>query len=119
MDQVPCENETRIDYVELTTDSVEAAKAFYGSVFGWKFEDWGPDYTSFTDGRLSGGFAKSSERRGGGPLIVIYTSDLETLARRITAAGGSITVPPFEFPGGRRFHFADPGGNVLAVWTDR
>jgi predicted enzyme related to lactoylglutathione lyase len=33
----------------------------------------------------------------------------------VTAAGGTITVPIFSYPGGRRFHFADPAGNELAV----
>ena len=37
--------------------------------------------------------------------------------RRISA-GGRIVRETFSFPGGRRFHFADPEGNVLAVWSE-
>jgi predicted enzyme related to lactoylglutathione lyase len=36
----------------------------------------------------------------------------------VTAAGGEIVKPIFAFPGGRRFHFREPGGNELAVWSE-
>jgi uncharacterized protein len=113
------EHDRRIDYIELSVTDVAAAKRFYGEVFGWRFEDYGPDYTSFADGRLTGGFSKAAAVRTGGPLIVIFAVDLEAVERRVRAAGGRIVRPTFSFPGGRRFHFADPGGNELAVWSDR
>jgi predicted enzyme related to lactoylglutathione lyase len=112
-------NEGRIDYVEFPTTGIEAAKAFYSEVFGWTFEDYGEDYTSFHDGRLAGGFFASNGPKGGRPLVVIYASDLEAMISRVTAAGGAIVKETFSFPGGRRFHFADPSGNELAVWSDR
>jgi hypothetical protein len=49
--------------------------------------------------------------------VVLYSSDLEATEQAIVTAGGTITVPIFEFPGGRRFHFSDGAGNVLAVWS--
>ncbi|MGD8726797.1 MAG: VOC family protein, partial [Gemmatimonadales bacterium] len=94
-------------------------KKFYREVCGWEFTDYGPDYTSFTDGRLSGGFAAATEASVGGPLIVLYALDLEKTAISIAEAGGRIVREAFEFPGGRRLHFADPSGNELAVWSDR
>ena len=112
-------HDRRIDYVELSVTDVAAAKRFYGQAFGWRFEDYGPDYASFADGRLTGGFSKAPAGRAGGPLIVIFAVDLEAAERRIQAAGGKIVRPTFSFPGGRRFHFADPSGNELAVWSDR
>jgi len=113
------EHDRRIDYIEFSATSVPDAKRFYGAAFGWSFEDYGPDYASFADGRLSGGFQTAKEVRAGGPLVVIYATDLEATEKRVKQAGGKIVRPIFSFPGGRRFHFADPSGNELAVWSDR
>jgi uncharacterized protein len=112
------EHDRRIDYIEFTVADVEAAKRFYGTVFGWKFTDYGPDYASFEDGRLTGGFSGGGTAKPGGPLVVIYATDLEPVLGAVKAAGGRITKPTFEFPGGRRFHFQDPAGYELAVWSD-
>jgi predicted enzyme related to lactoylglutathione lyase len=112
------ENDRRIDYIEFSVTSVPDAKRFYGAAFGWSFEDYGPDYVSFADGRLSGGFQTAKEVRPGGPLVVIYATDLEAMEKRVKQAGGKIVRPIFSFPGGRRFHFVDPSGNELAVWSD-
>jgi predicted enzyme related to lactoylglutathione lyase len=112
------EHDRRIDYVEFAATDIGRTKQFYQDVFGWRFEDYGPDYTSFQDGRLAGGFERKPAVRAGGPLVVIYARDLEALEAAITQAGGKIVRPPFAFPGGRRFHFTDPSGNELAVWTD-
>ena len=111
-------NENQIDYIELPASQIEATKQFYGTVFGWTFEDYGPDYTSFFDGRLAGGFTKEAPAPSHGLLVVIYARDLAAVQKNIRAAGGTIVKDTFEFPGGRRFHFADPSGNELAVWSD-
>jgi predicted enzyme related to lactoylglutathione lyase len=113
------ENDRRIDYIELPTVDIKEAKDFYGDVFGWKFVDYGPDYASFNDGRLDGGFRKESEVKRGGPLIIIYSIDLEQIRDKVKAAGGTVVQDIFEFPGGRRFHFTDPSGNELAIWSDK
>ncbi len=113
------EHDKRIDYIELPTTDISAAKAFYTGVFGWKTQDWGPDYTSFEDGRLAGGFRKEAEVTPGGPLVVLYAVDLEAVAAAVPSHGGAIVKQIFSFPGGRRFHFTDPSGNELAVWSDR
>jgi uncharacterized protein len=116
-------NHHKINYVEFTATDVARAKRFYTDAFGWGFQDWGPDYVSFdaATAGINGGFRKSSveETSGSGaPLIVLYSADLKATETAITAAGGTIVVPTFEFPGGRRFHFADGVGNVLAVWSE-
>ena len=113
------EQDRRVDYVEFPTTDLEETKRFYASVFGWEFTDYGPEYASFSDGRLSGGFAAASEVSRGGALVVLYALDLEGIEASVRANGGTIVRETFEFPGGRRFHFADPGGNELAVWSDR
>jgi predicted enzyme related to lactoylglutathione lyase len=112
------EQDRRIDYVEFPTRNIDDTKRFFSDVFGWEFTDYGPDYTSFNDGRLSGGFEKSDAPAGGGPLIVIYATDLEAIKESVIKHGGSVARETYEFPGGRRFHFNDPSGNELAVWSD-
>jgi uncharacterized protein len=111
--------ENQIDYVELPMTDLERTKQFYIAVFGWKFEDFGPSYTSFVDGRLAGGFTMEWPAPSRGLLVVIYSSDLMAAQQRITGAGGKIVTETFSFPGGRRFHFSDPNGNELAVWSDK
>ena len=113
----------QINYVELAATDVARAKKFYASVFGWSFQDWGADYIGFDakSAGLDGGFrkAESGQKSGdGAPLVVLYSADLKATESAILAAGGSIAVPTFEFPGGRRFHFSDGVGNVLAVWSE-
>jgi predicted enzyme related to lactoylglutathione lyase len=112
-------NDKRIDYIEFPATDIAATRQFYQTVFGWTFEDYGPDYTSFADGRIAGGFYKA-ESVGQGPsaLVVIYAAHLGAMEARVTEAGGTIVKPVFSFPGGRRFHFADPSGNQLAVWSE-
>ena len=113
------EQDRRIDYVEFQAVDIETTKTFYSDVFGWKFTDYGPEYSSFTDGRMAGGFTKAPQVTPGGPLIVLYAANLEEVETRIGKVGGQIVREASEFPGGRRFHFTDPSGNELAVWSDQ
>ena len=111
------ENNKRIDYIEINVLDISDAKSFYGSVFGWEFQDWGPDYASFNDGRLDGGLSKVDKVVTGSPLVIFYSTELEKIRDTIIEAGGKIIKEIFEFPGGRRFHFEDVSGNQLAVWA--
>jgi len=113
----PAKPDNQIDYIELPASDIERTKSFYNSVFGWKSTDYGPDYASFHDGRMAGGFAKSPVS-GKGMLLVIYSTDLAAVQQKILAAGGRVVKDIYSFPGGRRFHFADPNGNELAVWSE-
>ncbi len=106
---------TPIVYLELPSTDIAASKQFYGSLFGWAFEDWGPDYAAFSNAGLEGGFNAEPASLTKAPLIVLNTDDLEAMQARILQAGGTITKPIFSFPGGRRFHFTDPSGQELAV----
>lgn len=108
-----------INYIELNVADIARAKIFYGSAFGWLFTDYGPTYCEFSDGHMKGGFdASGAVQAEGGPLIVLFNDDLERVQKRILAAGGTITKPIFSFPGGQRFHFKDPDGYELAVWSE-
>lgn len=112
-------NNNQIDYIEFPATDIPATKAFYAGAFGWKFTDYGPDYVAFEDGQLSGGFAVAPSTAGGGPLVILYASALEATQATVVKAGGRVSKPIFAFPGGRRFHFLDPNGNELAVWSDQ
>jgi uncharacterized protein len=106
-----------IDYVEFSAENLAVVQTFYGKTFGWEFTDYGPDYTCPTNAGLDGGFFTSPEPVK--PLVILYSSNLEASLQSVTANGGKITRNIFDFPGGRRFHFTDPAGNELAVWSDK
>lgn len=117
-----------INYVEFNVTDIARSKRFYGSAFGWTFRDYGPTYCEFSDGHMKGGFdageadSKSGNGRAvppaGGPLVVLYAQDLEAVLGDIVSAGGTLAKPITAFPGGRRFHFTDPDGYELAVWSE-
>ena len=110
--------ENTVFYLEFPATDLPATKRFYGEVFGWTFTDYGPDYSSFEDGRMAGGFTTDNPGPARAPLAVIFNKDLEAARDRVVRGGGRIVKDIFGYPGGRRFHFADPSGNELAVCTD-
>ncbi|MCB0371876.1 MAG: VOC family protein [Muricauda sp.] len=110
---------TLINYVELQANDLEKTKEFYSSAFGWTFTDYGPTYTAFSESGLEGGFAKTDDPIVNGALVVLYHENLEQIKIRVEQAGGKIAKDIFSFPGGRRFHFTDPSGNELAIWSDK
>ena len=112
------DQDNRIAYIEFPATDLPATRRFYETVFGWTFQDYGPDYTAFEDGNLAGGFTTDNPGPGLAPLVVLFHKDLEAAQAKVVKGGGRIVVPVFGYPGGRRFHFADPSGNVLAVCTD-
>lgn len=114
-------NHEKINYVEFPATNIESTKAFFASAFNWAFVDYGPEYTAFSDEGLDGGFYESdlaASTKNGSALVVFYSDDLEGTQSKVENAGGSIIKEIFSFPGGRRFHFADPSGNEFAVWSD-
>ncbi len=111
-------SEKRIDYIEIPSTNPAETRAFFSALFGWQFEEWGPDYLSFNDGRLDGGIRRSEEPAPAhGVLIVFYSDDLERDVERVVELGATISQEIFSFPGGRRFHFIDPVGNEYAIWS--
>lgn len=107
----------KLDYLELPGGALPQTKAFYGETFGWTFTDYGPTYAAFDQG-LDGGFDADAGEATPQPLPVLYAQDLEAMQARVEAAGGVIVRPIYAFPGGRRFHFRDPAGSELAVWSE-
>ena len=111
-------NEGCIDYVEIAATDIDKTRAFLEQLFGWQFQEWGPDYFSFNDGRLDGGLRRAGEPvPAGSVLLVFYSQDLERDYERVKELGATISQEIFEFPGGRRFHFVEPAGTVFAIWA--
>ncbi len=108
-----------IDYIEFKATDLRLIKDFYSNTFGWKFTDYGPSYTSFSASGVSGGFEKTEDVIVNGVLVVLYHKDLKTVKLRVLENGGEIVEDIFSFPGGKRFHFKDPSGNELAVWSEK
>ena len=107
----------KIDYVEFPGGDLEPLKRFYAQAFGWTFTDYGPAYAAVSEG-LDGGFNADAADQAAKPLVILYAHDLEAMEARVRAAGGAVVRPIYSFPGGRRFHFTDPSGNELAVWSE-
>lgn len=111
----------QINYIEIPAKDIKVAKKFFSEVFGWSFVDYGPDYCSFSNEGIDGGFFQAEltvSTDSGSALIVLYSSELEVTQSKIEESGGTIIKPIFSFPGGRRFHFTDPNGNEYAVWSE-
>jgi uncharacterized protein len=108
-----------IDYVEINVSDLAAAREFYARAFDWQFNDYGPDYAGIRspagDDEV-GGLNALAPSVPGGPLVLLWSEDLDASVTAVRDAGGTITDGPYDYPGGRRFHFADPSGNVLGVY---
>jgi predicted enzyme related to lactoylglutathione lyase len=111
--------DNHINYIEFKSIDIEKTKEFFSKIFDWTFTDYGPTYVAFSESGLDGGFELTEDEIVNGALIVLYNNDLEKVKNRIERFGGKITKPIFSFPGGHRFHFVDPSGNELAVWSDK
>jgi len=109
-----------IDYIEISVTDMAESKRFYEAAFDWKFNDYGPGYAGIQkQGGEAGGLRLEPKVSAGGPLVILYSNDLDTTLAKVRQAGGRIAKEPFDFPGGRRFHFEDPSGNELAVWSEK
>jgi len=107
-----------IDYIEFSVTDLSEAKSFYAMALGWEFTDYGPEYAGIKGAEREMGGLTQGKASSGGPLVVLYSDDLEASEKQIVEAGGVIEKEIFSFPGGRRFHFKDPSGNELAMWTE-
>lgn len=106
----------KIDYLEFSSPDLPATRAFFARAFGWSFNDYGPDYQELADAGIAGGIAAGPLAP---PLVILRTDDLQAALERVIQSGADITRPIFDFPGGRRFQFREPGGTEMAVWSDR
>ena len=112
----------KINYLEIPAKDLAKTKSFFSVAFGWDFVDYGPEYCAITGAGIDGGFYLSDKTvttQTGSVLVVMYSDDLESSEQQVVSAGGEIIKAIFSFPGGRRFHFADPNGNEFAIWSDK
>lgn len=111
-----------LSYIELGVTDLEATRTFYESAFGWEFNDYGPAYSGIKspdgEGEI-GGLDPGAEPSGSGPLVLLFSEDLDASVAAVESAGGSIVAGPYAFPGGRRFEFTDPSGNRLGVFAEQ
>jgi len=108
----------RIDYIEFPGGDLPASKAFFAQAFGWRFTDYGPTYAAAENAGVDCGFQGDASEQPAAPLVVLFSTDLEASLARVQDAGGTVTRPIFSFPGGRRFHFREPGGCEMAVFCE-
>ncbi|NIJ07671.1 hypothetical protein FHS31_001267 [Sphingomonas vulcanisoli] len=106
----------RIDFIELPASGTLEMQRFYGTAFGWDFTAFGPSYACTMTGDVDVGFQADPTEKTQAILPAIRVDDLDAVLAEVEQAGGSITKPVFDFPGGRRFHFLDPAGNELAAY---
>lgn len=112
-------NNNHINYVEFKAKDLEKTKEFYTTIFGWSFKDFGLTYIAFSESGIRGGFEKTEDEIINGALVVLYHENLDLIKNKIIESNGEIPIDIFSFPGGRRFHFIDPSGNELSVWSDK
>lgn len=105
----------KIDYVEFYSPQFEATEAFFGKALGWSFVDYGPDYRDIQGAGLGAGLERAETQA---PLIVLKSDNLEADRDSLVASGATLTKDIFDFPGGRRFEFREPGGTLMAAWTE-
>ncbi len=106
-----------ISYIEFNVTDMAEAQRFFIEAFGWEFNSYGPEYAGIKGGSGEvGGLRLVEQAVSGGPLVILYSDDLEASLEAVKAAGGTIAKDIFEFPGGRRFEFVGPSGNEMAVW---
>ena len=107
----------QVQYLEFLSNDLARAKDFYSESFGWAFTDYGPGYTAFEGDYIDGGFTSGTPVKGS-ILVILYSADIDATKDKIVRAGGTIVRDTFSFPGGKRFHFTDPDGYELAVWSE-
>ncbi len=112
----------QIQYIEFACTDFDSIKDFYSKAFDWKFTDYFDgdklSYIDFKGDHIDGGFYIGEVLKGS-TTPILYADDLAESEASVRTAGGTIVNEIFSFPGGRRFHFTDPSGNELAVWSDK
>lgn len=110
-----------ISYIELGVSDLATTRSFYESAFGWAFHDYGSAYSGIVapdgEGEI-GGLNPAASPSDGGPLVLLFSADLDASLTAVREAGGQVVRGPYEFPGGRRFEFTDPSGNRLGVFSE-
>lgn len=105
-----------IDYFEIPSPAAGASSAFFSRAFGFGAQAFGNDYIEIRDGGMLGGINADGKDRSKAMMIGIRTDDIAAAERAIVAAGGAITRQVYDYPGGKRLFFREPGGSELMVY---
>ena len=105
-----------IDYFEIPARNAAESSAFFTRAFGFGALSYGDDYVEIRDAGVLGGVNADAGDRPSAPLIGIRTDDISAAETAITTAGGTITKPVYDYPGGKRLFFREPGGAELLVY---
>jgi predicted enzyme related to lactoylglutathione lyase len=106
----------QIDYIEFPSTDGLKTRRFFEQAFGWNSVSYGPTYHAIEGAGIDAGIQGDAQEVSTAPLPIVRTTDLEAAQRAVELSGGIVTHPAFDFPGGRRFHFREPGGSEMAVW---
>ena len=120
----------RVVHFEIPVDDLDAAKRFYGDVFGWGLTDFadgqeyvlattaevGPDYRPTEAGAINGALMRRREDAPA-PVVVVDVGSVDAALARVEAAGGSVVRARTEIPSLGYYAYArDPQGNVIGLW---
>jgi hypothetical protein len=108
-----------IVHLEFRTFDFARASAFYAKVFAWRTEQNASSTYMKLDAEEgpSAGWVRAEVSQAPGPLAYIVVEDLATTLAEVEAGGGRVLVPKLPFAGGGEIAlFADPDGNVVAIW---
>ena len=108
-----------LDYFEIPSADTARSRAFFSTVFGWSMVDYGGSYTEVRDAGLLWGINADPSDKSAAPVGLIRTADIAKAAQAVSAAGGTITRATYDYPGGKRFFFREPGGAEFAVYEPR
>jgi predicted enzyme related to lactoylglutathione lyase len=113
---------------EIPASDFKQAKAFYEKVFDWNVELWGDEgamaFTTAVDkdqnptepGGINGGFYKRKSK-GDQPSFGVETGSIDMTLKAVEKAGGRVVTPKHSIgEWGFMADFADPEGNVMALW---
>ena len=116
-----------ISWTDLETTDQEGAKAFYGGLFGWEYEDMPVgEGATYSMAKLSGRSAaamsgqRAADAAAGVPPhwnVYVTVEDVDASARQVSEAGGQLYAEPFDvFDAGRMAVLADPAGAAVCLW---
>ena len=108
-------------HIEIKVKDLKIARDFYGKIFGWKFEDMGPEYLVFKTGNgVGGGLVLSKETWSDGPFLLhIEVVDIPAILKQTASSGGKVVKEKTEIGGGFGYYALtrDPSGNLIGLWS--
>src|SRR5262245_42601953 len=101
-------------WIDLGSNDLEASKSFYGQLFGWDFQDLGPEAGGYNfaniGGKMVGGVGPNMDpSRPTAWAVVFATDNADSTAEKVKSAGGMVAMEPMDvMDSGRMAVFADP-----------